>query len=409
MKFNIDFKYAKKFVGNISNEIDRAMKLDKELSKKELSHWMTLPNFDQSSKIDEIDSAANELKKRKHLLVIGIGGSYLGTKAAIDFLGVDNDNIFFLGNNVDPQYFSEVMNKLDGKDFNVNVISKSGSTLEPIISFGFIENILKQKYPNSYQDRIFVTTERDSYLYSLSKKNGYKVIELDNNIVGRYSVLSSVGMLPLAFLGVNINNIMKGARAASKESSVYKYAAYRYSLYNSGLMVDILAIYSNSLLHFAEWWKQLFGESEGKEGKGLFPTSLLFTRDLHSLGQYLQEGKKMFFETVLSFKKDKEITLPNNYSGNFNYLNGKDISSINRDAMFSVMDAHYKGGTPVIHIEIEEKSEYSLGFLLYYFQKSCALSSSLLDVNPYDNRGVNDYKDSLKSKLLNKHSIKNVD
>lgn len=409
MKFNIDFKYVKKFTGNITNEIDRAIKLDKELSRKELSHWMTLPNFDQRSKIDEINSAANELKKREYLLVIGIGGSYLGTKAAIDFLGIDNGNIFFLGNNVDPQYFSEVINKLEGKDFNVNLISKSGSTLEPIISFGFIEDMLKQKYPDSYRDRVFVTTEKDSYLYSLSKKNGYRVIELDSNIVGRYSVLSSVGMLPLAFLGIDIESIMKGARAASKENSVYEYAAYRNSLYNKGLMIDILAIYSNSLLNFAEWWKQLFGESEGKEGKGLFPTSLLFTRDLHSLGQYLQEGKKIFFETVISFAKDVKITLPNNYEDRFDYLNGGDMASINRDAMFSVMEAHYKGGTPIIHIEIEEKNEYALGFLIYFFQKTCALSSSLLNVNPYDNRGVNNYKDSLNLKLTNKSNIKNTD
>ena len=355
------------------------------------SAWMNLPF---SKRVDEINGIANKIKKDSDILVVvGIGGSYLGAKAGLEFCckGRSFDKVLFLGNNLDPQYYENVLKQLENKRFSINVVSKSGATLEPLVAFHILEQLLIEKYGDSAKDRIYITTEKMSNpLYQQTKDKGYHLIEMENNLVGRYSVLSVVGLLAFAFVGMDISAILEGAKTVNRDD-VIRYSACRKALYRMGKRIEIFVTYENSLTYFSEWCKQLFGESEGKDSKGIFPSSVMFTTDLHSLGQYIQEGEKMFFETTISAQHQGKVILPK-IEGHLAPLSGKSISEINNEAMKSTIDAHTEGGVPNIHISIEKRDEFHLGQLFYFFQTSCVIGSGLMGVNPYDNEGVNVYK-----------------
>lgn len=379
--------------------------------------WIDLPvNYDKEE-FARIQKAAEKIKQDSDvLLVCGIGGSYLGARAAIEMLQHSFYNalpkekrstpqIIFIGNNISSTYMRDVMDLLEGKDFSLNVISKSGTTTEPAIAFRIFRKLLEEKYGvEEAKKRIFATTDKArGALKTLATEEGYESFIIPDDIGGRYSVLTAVGLLPIAASGADIEAMMKGAAAARddfgsselEENLAYQYAAVRNVLYNKGKTIEMLINYEPGLQYFAEWWKQLFGESEGKDQKGIYPSSANFSTDLHSLGQYVQEGRRDLFETVIRVEKPRhELTIEAAESDldGLNYLAGETVDFVNNKAFEGTLLAHTDGGVPNLVVTIPQMDAYTFGYLAYFFEKACAMSGYLLGVNPFDQPGVEAYK-----------------
>ena len=405
--------------------------IHKELHKrandeKDFVGWLELPTNYDKKEFTRIKKAAKKIKKESDILiVIGIGGSYLGARAVIESLTSTFNNmltekqrkypqILYVGNNLSPNYINELIEYIEDKDFSVNVISKSGTTTEPAIAFRIFREILENKYGiDEARSRIYVTTDKErGALKSLADNEGYEQFVIPDNIGGRYSVLTAVGLLPIATAGVNIDKLMQGAKSAQeryndpnlKYNECYQYAVVRNILYKLYKNIEILVNYEPKMHYFTEWWKQLYGESEGKEQMGIFPAGVDFTTDLHSMGQYIQEGRRNLFETVISIDSPmSDITInkdEDNLDG-LNYLAGKSLDYVNKKAMEGTIKAHVSGDVPNIVINIEKLDEENVGELIYFFEKACAVSGMVLGVNPFNQPGVEEYKKNM-FKLLKK-------
>lgn len=380
--------------------------------------------LDWSSKVDEnflqeIEETAKRIQKNSDVLVvIGIGGSYLGSKAIIEMLGshfpdINKTEILYAGHNVSGSYLKELMSYLDKKEVTLNVISKSGTTTEPAIAFRVLRQYMEDRYGVDAKDRIIATTDPESgALFQMASEKGYQRFTIPKDIGGRYSVLTAVGLLPVAVAGLSIREILHGAADAEKElmnpnleeNPAYQYAVTRQYLLQEGFSTEILASFESQLVPFHEWWKQLFGESEGKQHQGIFPASVIYTTDLHSLGQYIQDGKRNLFETMISFTNhNDDFHLPEDEKDldELNYISGISLHEFNRKALIGTASAHKEGGVPVLHIEVEKYDAYHVGYLMYFFMKACAMSAYLMDINPFDQPGVEFYKVNTK-KLLGK-------
>lgn len=382
--------------------------------------WLDLPvNYDKEE-FDRIKKSAEKIKGNSEaLIVIGIGGSYLGPRAAIEMLnsnfynvlGNDKRNtpkVFFVGNNISSTYLADLLDAIEGIDISVNVISKSGTTTEPAIAFRVFKDYMEKKYGvEGAKERIFATTDKSKgALKSLADEMGYESFVIPDDVGGRFSVLTAVGLLPIAVAGINIDEMMQGAADAReayatddfKNNDCYKYAAMRNVLYNKGKEIEILVNYEPGLHYFNEWWKQLFGESEGKDQKGIFPAAVDFSTDLHSMGQYIQEGRRTIFETVLNVEKAKREVVIEKAEGDLdglNFLAGKTIDFVNKQAFNGTLLAHNDGGVPNIVLNIPELSAYYFGQMVYFFEKACAISGYILGVNPFDQPGVEAYKKNM--------------
>ncbi|MEM5769562.1 MAG: glucose-6-phosphate isomerase [Bacillota bacterium] len=377
--------------------------------------WVTLPRDYDKDEFARIKAAAKKIQKQSQVLVvIGIGGSYLGARAVIELLASPNYNlkqkdtpdVYFAGNGLSTDALLELIALIGDRDFSINVISKSGTTTEPAVAFRIFKAILEERYGREgARERIYATTDRAfGALKGLSDAEGYEEFTVPDDIGGRYSVLTAVGLLPIAAVGIDIDALMSGARQAMDTLAIpgpnnpaWQYAAARHALYESGRKVELLACYEPSFRFFAEWWKQLFGESEGKEGKGLFPASVEFTADLHSMGQYIQEGERLMFETVVHFAPKGTFQIPDdpaNVDG-LNFLSGKPLSFVAEKAMRGVILAHVDGGVPNILLELPPIGPESTGWLIYFFEYVCGLSGYLLGVNPFNQPGVEAYKKNM--------------
>ena len=377
--------------------------------------WVTLPRDYDKEEFARIKAAAKKIQQQSQvLLVVGIGGSYLGARAVIDLLRSPNYNlkkkdtpdIFFTGNGLSTDTLLEVISLIGDRDFSVNVISKSGTTTESAIAFRIFKGMLEKKYgKEGARERIYATTDKArGALKGLADAEGYEEFVVPDAIGGRYSVLAAVGLLPIAAAGIDIDALMGGAAQAMTELAVpgldnpaWQYAAARHALFEGGKKVEMLAGYEPSFRFFAEWWKQLYGESEGKEHKGLLPASLEYTADLHSMGQYIQEGQRIMCETVVNFAPKGEFLIPDdpeNIDG-LNFLSGKPLSFVADKAMRGVILAHVDGGVPNVLIQMPAISETSVGYLIYFFEYVCGLSGYLLEVNPFNQPGVEAYKSNM--------------
>lgn len=382
--------------------------------------WIDLPvNYDKVE-FARIQEAAKRIQKTSDvLIVIGIGGSYLGARAAIEMLTNNFYNvlskedrkapqIFYVGNNISATYMNQLLKAIEGKDISVNVISKSGTTTEPAIAFRIFKDLLEKKYgKEEAKKRIYATTDASKgALKTSADAEGYETYVIPDDVGGRFSVLTAVGLLPIAAAGVNIEEMMKGAADAReaysnpsvKENDCYKYAAVRNALYNKGKTIEILVNYEPSLHYFNEWWKQLYGESEGKDNKGIFPAAVDFSTDLHSMGQYIQEGRRDLFETVINVEKAEESVIieatEDNIDG-LNFLAGKDMNFVNQKAFQGTLLAHNDGGVPNMVVNVPELTPYYFGQLVYFFEKACGISGYLLGVNPFNQPGVEAYKKNM--------------
>ena len=423
----VDFQYSGITEDDILEHSEVVEAINKELEEKssdekEFVGWLHLPTKHDKREFNRIKKSANKIREDSDiLLVIGIGGSYLGARAVIEALhssiyGEDKSktHVIFVGNNLSGNYINDVIELLEDKDFSINVISKSGTTTEPAIAFRIFREIIENKYGiKEARKRIYVTTDKKKgALKTLADAEGYEKFVIPDNVGGRYSVLTAVGLLPIAASGIDIDMLMKGAQTAEdkysdtslKYNECYKYAVARNLLYESDKSIEMLVTYEPKMHYMIEWWKQLFGESEGKDGKGLFPAGAEFTTDLHSLGQYIQEGRRIMFETVLNIEnieKDITINFDEDNFDNLNYLQGKKLSYVNQKAMEGTIQAHTEGGVPNIVMDIDYLNEESLGELIYFFEKACAMSAELLEVNPFNQPGVEKYKTNM-FKLLKK-------
>ena len=383
----------------------------------EFTGWVHLPESYDRAEFARIERAAQKIRSDSQaLVVIGIGGSYLGARGVIECLcspnynlkKKDTPNIYFIGNGLSSDQLSETMELLDGVDFSVNVISKSGTTTEPAVAFRFFRRLLEERYgKESAAARIYATTDRHKgALKSLADANGYETFVVPDDIGGRYSVLTAVGLLPIAVAGINIGELMAGAQSMMEVcraddiavNPAWQYAAARYELYQDGKKIELLASFEPSFRFMAEWWKQLYGESEGKEGKGLFPASVEFTADLHSMGQYIQQGERHLFETVVRFgpsAHENPVPYDDGNGDGLNFLAGKTMDFIREQAMDGTLIAHVEGGVPNITVQVGRRNAFTLGELIYFFEYACGLSGYLLDVNPFDQPGVEAYKKNM--------------
>ena len=373
--------------------------------------WLTLAKKIKDTELDAIVETAELIRSRsKVLVVIGIGGSYLGARGAIELLrpvtGPDDVEILFAGNGLSPDYFNDILLRLGDRDFDVNVISKSGTTLEPAVSFRIFRELLVRKYGDEADSHIFATTDaRRGALKSLADQKGWPCFVVPDDVGGRYSVLSAVGLLPIAVAGLDIRKIIDCAiedmqlfSERSENNPVWQYAAARQHLYNIGYGTEILACYEPSFRFMAEWWKQLYGESEGKDGKGIFPASVEYTADLHSMGQYVQEGPRMLFESVVRFDEtlsDAEVPFESADSDGLNYIAGRKLSEVCSIAADAVKEAHISGGVPNIEIHVPRRDEESFAALVCFFELACGISGYMSGVNPFNQPGVEAYKKNM--------------
>ncbi|MCD6200387.1 MAG: glucose-6-phosphate isomerase [Bacteroidales bacterium] len=381
--------------------------------------WVDMPSSISEQDFEKIEQAATDMqKKTEAVVVIGIGGSYLGAKAVIEALshgfisrpsGGKYPEIYFAGNNISEDYLSELVDVLEDKEYGLVVISKSGTTTEPAIAFRILKSHLEEKMGKTEAGKriIVITDAHKGALRSLADREGYKSFVIPDDVGGRYSVLTPVGLVPIAIAGFNIRALVEGAREMEEKTGVEHglddnpsalYAAVRYLLYQSGKKVEILVNYHPKLHFFAEWWKQLFGESEGKDGKGIFPAAVDFTTDLHSMGQYIQQGERILFETVISVEhSERTLKIPEDPANldTLNYLAGKRIDEVNKMAELGTLLAHVDGGVPNLKIALERLDERCLGQLIYFFEKACAVSGYLLGINPFDQPGVEAYKHNM--------------
>ena len=424
MAIKIIDKYAKSFIDEKEIEalIPKAQQALKTVNRKDgagndFLGWVELPENYDKEEFARIKVAAEKIKKScDALVVIGIGGSYLGARAAIEFvkspmynsLKKDTPEIYFAGNNISTTALTELISILEGKDICVNVISKSGTTTEPAIAFRVFKAMLIEKYgEEGAKDRIFVTTDKArGTLKHFSDEAGYETFVVPDDVGGRYSVLTAVGLLPIAVAGIDIDAMMKGAYDAkvtltdenNADNEAIKYAVIRNALLNKGKNTEILVGYEPYMLMMNEWWKQLYGESEGKCGKGIFPASVVFSTDLHSLGQYVQDGQRNLFETVINVKDPgAKFVIPNDEANvdGLNFISGCELDYVNKTAMMATLIAHNDGGVPNILIELENREAYSFGDLVYFFEIGCAISGYMLGVNPFDQPGVEAYKKNM--------------
>lgn len=381
--------------------------------------WLDLPDFVSEEYISKIQNIAKEFSKKDVVVIIGIGGSYLGAKAVIEALkpqfAKNKPEIIFAGHTLSEDYYSELLDYLKGKNFAVVIISKSGTTTEPAIAFRLLQNEMKNIYPPQFmRDNIIAITDKNKgALKTIATDEGYRTFVIPDDVGGRFSVLTAVGLLPIAIAGFNIKKLIAGAKASFNDcnstdiekNAAIRYAAFRNYLYSSGKKIEILANFNFRLNFIAEWWKQLYGESEGKENKGLFPASVSFTTDLHSMGQYIQQGERIIFETFITIKNNREktVTIPFDEKNldQLNYIAGKNIEFVNEKAFEGTLMAHLDGDVPCSSIIIEDLDEYNLGYLIYFFEFACALSGYILNINPFDQPGVEDYKRNM-FKLLGK-------
>lgn len=386
--------------------------------------WLDLPeNYDRNEFAHIQKTAAKINETSDVLLVIGIGGSYLGARAAIEMLNHSFHNmlprekrgfpqVIFVGHNLSSTYMTHVMDLLEGKDFSINVISKSGTTTEPAIAFRIFRKLLEEKYGKAEaRERIFATTdERQGALKELADKEGYDTFVIPETIGGRYSVLTAVGLLPIAASGIDIDEMMAGALLAQNElmnpvlgnNAAYQYAVIRNILFQKGMAIEMFVTYEPGMHYLAEWWKQLFGESEGKDRRGIFPASGNFSTDLHSFGQYIQEGQRNLFETIVKVKQptcDLLIETDEDNIDGLNYLAGKTVDDVNSKAFEGALEAHIDGGVPGLVFEIPSMDAYTFGYLVYFFEKACAMSAYLFGVNPFDQPGVEHYKTNMFKRL----------
>ncbi len=423
-KITLDYSKALQFIKEeeISSFGERVKQSHNMLHQKtgkgnEYLGWVDLPGRFDVSELVKIKSAAERIREQSEvLIVVGIGGSYLGARAAIEMLTHSFYNelprekrktpkVYFAGHNISSTYLVNLLDAIEGQDISLNVISKSGTTTEPALAFRVLKEYMENKYGKEEAGRrIYATTDKSrGALKSTADAEGYDTFVVPDDIGGRYSVLSAVGLLPIAVAGIDIEEVIKGAQVSAKDLSsnnldhnpCYQYAVLRNILYGQGKTTEVLVNFEPSLFYLGEWFKQLFGESEGKDGKGIFPASMNFTTDLHSMGQYIQDGKRNLFETVLNVERSKEeIHIKANADNidGLNYLSGKTLDFINKKAMEGALEAHLDGGVPSIIINIPEVSPYYFGYLAYFFMKSCGMSGYLLGVNPFDQPGVEAYK-----------------
>ena len=408
---------------SINDYSEKVAKIHNEFKKnyddpKAFLGWAEWPKKYDKEEFARIKKAAKKIQRDSDILVvIGIGGSYLGARAVIDALSHSFNNmmpheknpiILFAGNNLSPVYMNDLLEVVAEKDISVNVISKSGTTTEPAIAFRIFREVLETKYGvEEARKRIYVTTDKQKgALKTLATEEKYETFVIPDNIGGRFSVLSAVGLLPIAAAGIDIEKLMAGAQKGMesysdsdiKYNDAYKYAVVRDMLYNSGKTTEILANYEPKLHYFSEWWKQLYGESEGKDGKGLYPASVDLTTDLHSLGQYIQDGKRNLLETVIKINKNSanvKIQADDQNLDGLNYLAGKDMGYVNDKAMEGTIKAHVTGNVPNILIQIDKLDEENIGELIYFFERSVAMSGRLLGVNPFNQPGVEEYKKNM--------------
>lgn len=423
MTVKLNSKYVENFVApheldGIKPQVENAVGLlhNKTGLGNDFLGWLDLPTNYDKEEFERIKRAAKKIQSDSDvLIVIGIGGSYLGARAAIEFLKSpfynnlkkDTPDIYFVGNNISSTYLNEIISICEDKDFSVNVISKSGTTTEPALAFRVFRELVEKKYgKEGAKGRIYSTTDKaKGTLKKLSDTEGYETFVIPDDVGGRFSVLTAVGLLPIAVAGCDIDALMEGARLAQNElcadfdkNDCYKYAALRNILYRKGKSIELLVSYEPSFAMMNEWFKQLFGESEGKDNKGLFPASVIFSTDLHSMGQFIQEGSRVMFETVVDIKKPKADFFLKNDEENLdglNFLTNQNMSVVNRRALEGTILAHTEGGVPNIVIEMEDTTEKSLGYLIYFFEKACAVSGYLLGVNPFNQPGVESYKSNM--------------
>ena len=405
----------KEQVENIHKELHHRVN-----DEKDFVGWLELPTKYNKKEFARIKKAAKKIAKESDILVvIGIGGSYLGARAVVEALTSSFYNmlpaderkypqILYAGNNLSSDYMQEIIEYIGDKDFSVNVISKSGTTTEPAIAFRIFREILENKYGiEEARSRIYATTDKEKgALKTLAEKEGYEQFVVPDNVGGRYSVLTAVGLLPIAVAGIDIDKLMEGAREAQekyndpdlKYNECYQYAVTRNILYKLYKNTEILVNYEPKMHYFTEWWKQLYGESEGKDQKGIFPAGVDFTTDLHSMGQYIQEGRRNLFETVIKIKNVKSNIVIQSDEDNLdglNYLAGKNLDYVNKKAMEGTIQAHVSGDVPNIQITMDKLDEKNLGALIYFFEKSCAMSGMILGVNPFNQPGVEEYKKNM--------------
>lgn len=390
---------------------------DKANDEGEFLGWLNLPSNYDKEEFNRIKKAAEKIKKNSQIfLCIGIGGSYLGARAVIQALSHtfyslkenDTPQILYAGNNLSPNYINDLIDIIGDKDISINVISKSGTTTEPAIAFRIFREFLESKYGvEEARKRIYCTTDKEKgALKKLADNEGYECFVIPDNIGGRYSVLTAVGLLPIAVAGIDINKLMLGAKIAQdkyidnnlKYNECYKYAVTRNILYKSKKDIEILVNYEPKMHYFTEWWKQLYGESEGKDQKGIFPAGVDFTTDLHSMGQYIQEGRRNLFETVINIEiPNSDITIKqdeDNLDG-MNFVSGKTLDFVNKQAMLGTIEAHLAGDVPNIIINLKKLDEETIGELIYFFELACAVSGNLLGVNPFNQPGVEEYKKNM--------------
>ena len=424
MAIKLNDKYVSSFIGeheyaNAQTQVATAAKTLREKSGagNAFLGWVDLPDNYDKEEFARIKTAAKKIQKSCDVLVvIGIGGSYLGARAVIEFLKSplynnlkkDTPDIYFAGNSISATALKEVLALCEGRDVCVNVISKSGTTTEPAVAFRVFRTLLEEKYgKEGARERIFVTTDRaKGTLKEFSTEAGYETFVVPDDVGGRFSVLTAVGLLPIAVAGIDIDALMQGAASASHtymdadiaNNDCYRYAAIRNILYRKGKNVEVMANYEPFSAMFSEWWKQLFGESEGKDQKGIFPASVVFSTDLHSLGQFIQDGTRSMFETVIDIADTGDtFAIPNdpaNIDG-LNFLSGMDLNEVKRKAMQGTILAHVDGGVPNILLELDARNAFTLGELIYFFELACAISGYMLGVNPFDQPGVESYKKNM--------------
>ena len=426
---NVTFDYSKASGFVQEHEIEYMSELAEQAKDRLLARtgagndflgWIDLPVDYDKEEFDRILKAAEKIKSDSDVLVvIGIGGSYLGARAAIEFLGHSFANevsreirkapeIYFAGNSISSTYLKDLIDVIGDRDFSVNVISKSGTTTEPAIAFRVFKELLEKKYgKEGAAGRIYATTDKArGALKNLATEEGYETFVVPDDIGGRFSVLTAVGLLPIAASGADITKLMEGAAAARKdaiekdfaENDAMKYAAIRNILLRKGKVVEVLANYEPGLHYVSEWWKQLYGESEGKDQKGIFPASVDLTTDLHSMGQFIQDGNRIMFETVMNVENSREEIIINEEPADLdglNYLAGKNMDFVNKSAMNGTILAHTDGNVPNLRVNIPAQDEYSLGQLFYFFEFACGVSGYLLGVNPFNQPGVESYKKNM--------------
>ena len=420
----LETKYVKDFVSNEEIEnLEGAVQVAHDMlhngtgAGSDFLGWVELPlNYDKEE-FERIKNAAMRIREKSEaLIVIGIGGSYLGARAVIEALTHSFNNnlssdkrnvpaVYFVGNNISSTYLADLMDLIADKDISVNVISKSGTTTEPAIAFRVFKEYMENKYgKEEARERIFVTTDKaKGALKGLATDEGYETFVVPDDVGGRFSVLTAVGLLPIAASGIDIEELMRGARTARHEymaldNDCYKYAAIRNALYRKGKTIEVMVNYEPRMHFFTEWFKQLYGESEGKDQKGIFPAGVDNSTDLHSMGQYIQDGRRNVFETVINIEKPRtEYVVPNdeNNLDGLNFLTGKTLDFVNKKAFLGTVLAHVDGGVPNLIINVPEINEFYLGKLIYFFEKACGISGYLLGVNPFNQPGVEAYKKNM--------------